>query len=401
VICDTSPFYAEMGGQVGDTGDLAGAGQLWRVVSTQKAGLAWLHFIESAAPSAKIKHSVEPAQDSPPGGSSVTLSVNKPRRDAIQRHHTVTHLLHWALHEVVSKDATQKGSFVGPEKLTFDFNSPPLTPQQVADVEKLVNERILENAEVSWTEVPFTAVKPRKDVMQFFGDKYGDVVRVVQIGGSVGDLNGYSMELCGGTHTRATGEVGLFRVVSETAIAAGVRRIEAVSGLEAYNRANEELQLIRSLSGKLSSPIAELEKKIESMLAQQKELEKLLRSAQQKQAAETGRSLAAKAQTIGQVQAIIENLGPLDADSVQAVADSLKDKFQGVLVLAGTANGAVSLVAAVSPALTKQFSAGKIIQTIAPILGGKGGGKPENARGGGKDVSKVDEALAKAKSLLA
>src|SRR6185312_841 len=202
-------------------------------------------------------------------GDEVTLQVDVPRRNAIQRHHTVTHLLHWALHEVVSRDASQKGSFVGPDKLTFDFNSQALTPQQIADIEKLVNERILENAGVSWLEIPYADVKSRKDVMQFFGDKYGDVVRVVQIGGDANALNGYSMELCGGTHTRATGEIGLFHIVGENAIAAGVRRIEAVAGLEAYKRANDELNLIKTLAGKINSPVHELEKKIESLLAHQ------------------------------------------------------------------------------------------------------------------------------------
>src|SRR4029077_6862342 len=133
---------------------------------------------------------------------------DRSRRNAIERHHTVTHLLHWALHEVVSREASQKGSFVGPDKLTFDFNAQPLTPQQVADVEKLVNERILENAGGSRTEVPYADVLARRDVMQFFGEKYGEFVRVVQIGGQPGKLDGYSMELCGGTHTRATGEIG-------------------------------------------------------------------------------------------------------------------------------------------------------------------------------------------------
>ena len=203
--------------------------------------------------------------------------MDRPRRAAIQRHHTVTHLLHWALHEVVSQDATQKGSYVGPEKLTFDFSSAPLTPQQVADVERLVNERILENAPVTWTEAKYSDIKGRKDIMQFFGEKYGDVVRVVQIGGKPAALDGYSMELCGGTHTRATGEIGLFRIVAESAIAAGIRRIEAVSGLEAYKRANEELQLIKAVAGKVNSPVGELEKKIESLLAQQKDLEKQLK----------------------------------------------------------------------------------------------------------------------------
>src|SRR5207248_8353317 len=159
----------------------------------------------------------------------------------------------------------------------------------VADVEKLVNERILENAGVSWNEVPYSEVKSRKDIMQFFGEKYGDKVRVVQVGGKPAALDGYSMELCGGTHTRATGEIGLFRIVAESAVAAGIRRIEALSGLEAYKKANEELQLIKTLSAKVNSPVGELEKKIESMLAQQKELEKQLKAMQQQQASEIAR----------------------------------------------------------------------------------------------------------------
>jgi alanyl-tRNA synthetase len=289
---------------------------------------------------------------------------------------------------------------VGPEKLTFDFNGAPLTPQQIIDVEKLVNERILENASVTWNEVPYAEVKSRKDVMQFFGDKYGDTVRVVQIGGTPKSLNGYSMELCGGTHTRATGEIGLFRIVGESATGAGVRRIEAVSGLEAYKQAQDQLQLIRTIAGKLNTPVADLEKKIETLLAQQKELEKQLKAGQQKQATEIARSLVSKAQTIGSTPAIIENLGTAEGDFLQAIADSLKGQFKGVVVLGGAANGAVSLVASVSPDLTKQIQAGKIIQAIAPIVGGKGGGRPDNARGGGKDVAKLDEALARAKTML-
>src|SRR5262249_16876161 len=154
--------------------------------------------------------------------------------------------------EVVSRDATQKGSFVGPDKLTFDFNAQPLTPQQIADIEKLVNERILDNAAVSWTEAPYNEVKSRKDVMQFFGEKYGDTVRVVQIGGRAQALDGYSMELCGGTHTRATGEIGLFCIVGENAIAAGVRRIEAIAGLQAYDVAGQQLHLIKSIASKIN-----------------------------------------------------------------------------------------------------------------------------------------------------
>jgi alanyl-tRNA synthetase len=386
VILDTSPLYAEMGGQVGDTGELGSNGQVWRISNTQKSGNAWVHFIDG--------------DDAPTAGNAVTLTVDRPRRNAIQRHHTVTHLLHWALHQVVSREAVQKGSYVGPEKLTFDFNSAPLTAQQVADVERLVNEHILENAPVSWTEVKYNHVKDRRDIMQFFGEKYGDWVRVVQVGGKPSALDGYSMELCGGTHTRATGEIGLFRILGESAIAAGVRRIEAVSGLEAYQQAQAQLQLIRNMAGKLSTPVAELEKKIEALLSHQKELEKQLKAVGQKQAEETARSLAAKAETIGAFRAIVQRLEMADGGQLQAVADALKGQFNGVVVLGGANNGAVSLVATVSPELTKQVQAGKIIQAIAPIVGGKGGGRPDNARGGGKDVDQLDEALRKARSLL-
>ncbi|MFZ1073841.1 MAG: alanine--tRNA ligase [Verrucomicrobiia bacterium] len=402
VILDTSVCYAEMGGQVGDTGELEHCSQLWRVTNTQKSGNTWLHFIaDSDYAFAARKTGVETGIDAPAVGADVTLAVEKPRRDAIQRHHTVTHLLHWALHEVVSKEASQKGSFVGPDKLTFDFNSAPLTPQQVADIEKLVNERIVENAGVVWTEVPYADVKSRKDVMQFFGDKYGDVVRVVQIGGHATKLDGYSMELCGGTHTRATGEIGLFRIVGENAIAAGVRRIEAVAGLEAYRKAADELALIKSLAGKVNSPVHELEKKIESLLEHQKAAEKQIKIAQQREASNAASNLLEEIKTINGVPAIIHNLGSADGDFLQAVADSLKGRFQGVIVLGGVANGAVALIAAVSPDLTKQIQAGKIIQQIAPIVGGRGGGKPDNARGGGKDAGKLDEALSRVKELLA
>jgi len=404
VILDSSVCYAEMGGQVGDTGEIllnpvaadvsrristngSDSRPRLQVANTQKSGNTWLHFVTG--------------ENLPAVGDEVTLRVEVPRRNAIQRHHTVTHLLHWALHEVVSKEASQKGSFVGPDKLTFDFNSQPLTPQQVADIEKLVNERILENAGVTWTEIPHADVKSRKDVMQFFGDKYGDTVRVVQIGGHTAKLDGYSMELCGGTHTRATGEIGLFRIAGENAIAAGVRRIEAVAGLEAYRKATDEVALIKLLAGKVNSPVHELEKKIESLLEHQREMEKQIKLAQQREASNAASRLLEEIKTVNGVPAIIHNLGSVDGDFLQAVADSLKSRFKGVIVLGGGPHrGSVALIAAVTPEFTAKVQAGKIIQQIAPIVGGKGGGKPDNARGGGKDASKLDEALAKARQLL-
>ena len=389
VILDQSPFYAEMGGQVGDTGELTGSGQLWRVANTQKSGPTWLHFIDGT-------------DDAPIVGSSVSLSVDTARRHAIQRHHTVTHLLHWALHEVVSREASQKGSSVSPDKLTFDFNAGALTANQVSDIERLVNERILENASVSWTEVPHADIKGRADVMQFFGDKYGDVVRVVQIGGSPAQLNGYSMELCGGTHTRATGEIGLFRILAESAIAAGVRRIEAVAGLTAFNTMREDRDLIRSLATRLNSPLAELEKKVESLVAHQKELERQLKAAAQREAATTAKALVSKAESLKGIPAIIAQIPGADGDTLQSIVDSLRSSFSGVVVLGGAPSGSgpVSLLASVSSDFTSKVQAGKIIQAIAPIVGGKGGGKPDNARGGGKDVAKLDEALTQARAVI-
>jgi len=237
-------------------------------------------------------------------------------------------------------------------------------------------------------------------VMQFFGDKYGDTVRVVQIGGNAQKLDGYSMELCGGTHTRATGEIGLFRIVGENAIAAGVRRIEAIAGLTAYDVMKHDRELIKAVAGKVSSPIHELEKKVESLLAHQKALEKEVQIAIQRNASNAASELLSSAQTVNGIPLITHNLGDATGDFLQAIADSLKGRFKGVVVLGGGSETAVTLIATVQPDSTAKVQAGKIIQQIAPIVGGKGGGKPDNARGGGKDASKLDEALAKAGELL-
>jgi alanyl-tRNA synthetase len=381
VVLNNSVCYAEMGGQVGDTGELTGSGQLWRIANTQKSGSTWLHFLEGA--------------DAPAVGQHVTLQLDSARRAAIQRHHSVTHLLHWALHEVVSADATQKGSSVAPDKLTFDFNSAALTPVQVRDIERLVNERIVENAAVVWNEVPYADVKGRADIMQFFGDKYGDVVRVVDIGG-------YSKELCAGTHVRGTGEIGLFRIVSEAAIAAGVRRIEAVAGLESYAAAAADFARLVALAAKLNAPISELERKIDAALAQQKALEKQVEMLRKRQAAATAKDLLERVRSAGlKAPAIIENLGDVSGDELQVVADALRGQFDGVVVLGGATGGVVSLVATVAPAHVGAVQAGRIIQAIAPIVGGKGGGRPDGARGGGKDAAKLEEALREGEKILA
>ena len=383
VVLDVSTCYAEMGGQIGDAGQLILGANTYPISATSKVGNTWLHFLEG--------------DEAPAVDATVKVIVDAPRRHAIERHHTVTHILHWALHEVVSKDATQKGSSVTPDKLTFDFNSAALTAQQLSDIERLVNERIVANDPVSWTEVPYVEAKANSGIMALFGEKYGDLVRVVQIGGQRNKLDGWSMELCGGTHTRGTGEIGLFRLVSESAVASGVRRIEAIAGLEAYNAARADADLLKLLAGKVSAQgAADLEKKLDQLLTQQKELEKNLKAAQQREAAVKAKDLIATAAN----NTIITNLGDVDADYAVGVAEALKGTFNGIVVLAATGGGSVALIASVAKEHQAKVQAGKIIQSIAPIVGGKGGGKPDFARGGGKDVAKVDAALAEARKVI-
>ncbi|HEY5990969.1 MAG TPA: alanine--tRNA ligase [Candidatus Udaeobacter sp.] len=418
IVVDRTPFYAEMGGQVGDKGLLHVPGHDWtevgqlRVIDTQKRGDVFVHraaLVQGRAP--------EP-------GEAVRISVDADRRKLIQGHHTVTHLLHWALHEVVSRDASQKGSYVGPDKLTFDFSSAPLTPEQKRDVEKLVNEKIGENAPVSWREIPFAEAKQRKDIIQFFGEKYGDTVRVLQIGGAPRALNGYSMELCGGTHVRSTGEIGPFRIIREEAIAAGTRRIEAVAGDAARAWAKEEAarqqKKFETLARKKPDiPVlpafetkaytAEVLKQIDARAAHLEKVDSEVREWEKKTAKAAEAELNSRAGQIANELArshagknfCVAEVPDADGKLLQAVADALKPKFNGPIFLVGAANASVALVASVPKEMTSKFQANKLIQQVAPIVGGKGGGRPDNARGAGKDTSKIAEALEHARALIA
>jgi alanyl-tRNA synthetase len=383
VVLDQTPCYAEMGGQVGDTAVLTAGGRSWRVTDTQKSGQTSLHFLEG--------------DDAPEAGAAIEIVVDQARRDAIQRHHTVTHILHWALHEVVSKEASQKGSAVAPDKLTFDFNGQALTPSQVADIERLVNERILANDGVSWTEVKYSHVKGRPDIMQFFGDKYGEFVRVVQVGGKAAGLDGWSMELCAGTHVRHTGEIGLFRITGENAIAAGVRRIEAVAGLAAYDRARSEAELLKSLAAASNTPIGDLAKRFEALMEQANTLEKKLKSFRDKEAAVLAESLAGQAADRAGLKYVVSQVSMENPNDLRELGAKVAAKVgpSAVVVLAAVIAGKVSLVANCGPEAVKAGKqAGKIVTDACGKLGGKGGGKPDSAMGGGTDVSKVGEALA-------
>jgi alanyl-tRNA synthetase len=417
IVLDRTPLYAEMGGQVGDRGLLHVPGSDWtevgqlRVLDTQKRGDVFVHraqVIEGRAP--------EP-------GEAVRISVDADRRKLIQGHHTVTHLLHWALHEVVSRDASQKGSYVGPDKLTFDFSSAPLTPEQKRDVEKLVNEKIAENTPVSWTEIPFAEAKQRKDIIQFFGEKYGDTVRVLQIGGAPRALDGYSMELCGGTHVSSTAEIGPFRIVKEEAIAAGVRRIEAVAGNAARSwgkhEAARQQEKFEALARKKTDIAAlpafednaattEMLQRIDARAAHLERVEVEVRDWEKQNAKTAEAEVRTRAAQIANQLAAshtgktfgVAEVQDGDGKLLQAVADTLKSKFNGPIFLIGATDGSVALIASVPKAMTSKIQANKLIQQIAPIVGGKGGGRPESAQGAGKNAGKIEMALAKARELL-
>jgi alanyl-tRNA synthetase len=370
-VVDRSPLYAEMGGQVSDTGELLFRDD--RAVSIEGVSRQGQTFYLKLG---------EPIDASLP--IEVLLKVNAPRRRMIEANHTATHLLHWALHEVVGKDVSQKGSFVGPEHLRFDFNSQPVSAQQLRKIEELVNSRIVANDAVSWIEVPYEEAKSRADIMQFFGEKYGAQVRVVQIGGHAGGLDGYSMELCGGTHVMRTGQIGLFKIVSEGAISAGVRRVEALTGLVAFHRLQGELEEKSTKIDALNRELIELKKNLEKERAQnlRREAEKIV---------------SAFPPDERKIVQIIDGGTP---DQLLVVANLLKTRgFSGVAVLFGKDTGEINLLVTVDPSLAKRFHAGKIVQELAEILSGKGGGRPELARGVGKDQTKLPAAKQRALEL--
>jgi alanyl-tRNA synthetase len=411
ISADRSPFYAAMGGQVADTGMIRVGDSEYPVVDVQKQNQLQLLVLTKP-----INLDVDRAL-----GTEIELHVDVPRRRAIERHHTVTHILHWALHKAVSRDATQKGSYVGPDKLTFDFSSAALTSQQKRDVEKLVNEKVRENAPVSWTEIPYAKAKERSDIQQFFGDKYGEVVRVVQIGGEAKSLNGYSMELCGGTHVRTTGEIAWFKIVSESAIAAGTRRIEAVAGDQVRKWAEQEIRrqeekferLARRNKGISALPaisttesVGTIIEKIEERAGKLKEIEEEAHRSEKQQAKVAESELRLRATAIAQELAsshseenyCVAEVPNADGNLLQAVVEALRGKIRGPIFLASSSNGRVDLVATAPKEST--VGANDLMQQIAPIVGGKGGGRPDSARGAGKDVSKIADALAKARELI-
>ncbi len=426
VITDKTIFYAEMGGQAGDTGTFISSSSEIEITGTQQIGKARAHIIASSAP-VKV-------------GDKVTLKLDSTRRRPIEAHHTATHLLHWALHEVVSADATQQGSSVDENRLRFDFNSAALTPAQLAAMEEKVNAAIQANDSVSWTEVKHASIKGRPDIMQFFGDKYGDLVRVVQIGGEPHALNGYSQELCGGTHVRHTGEIGLFKIKSEGAIASGVRRIEAVCGAATLVHLRDVVVQLAQESAAIQAKLAPINAKLASIgeatviitpppvlnadalfaashigsvneaLTQVRaalesgkdaviEAEKHFKKVQASAAAKLADEALAELIALG--KPIIVSFES-DASLLQELQNGLKKKnFGGPAFLIVDDGEKLHLATYCGEAaLASGLKAGDLLRDLAALAGGKGGGKPDQARGAAPDRSKIDELRATASKMV-
>jgi len=395
VITDKTVFFTEMGGQEGDTGTLNDS----TITSTQQIGSAIAHQIEGNIPAV---------------GDTVDLTINRERRSPIEAHHTATHLLHWAIHKVISPDASQQGSSVSPDRLTFDFNSKAVTPEQIEAIEERVNSAIKADDTVSWVEVPHSTVKDREDIMQFFGDKYGDLVRVVQIGGGDKTLDGYSMELCGGTHVRKTSDIGIFKIKSEGSTGAGIRRIEAVCGpaAEAFLGEQQEKE-----SAEKSEALAKLAKANESLAKldaptllvpdnalafevknQAIEAEKALKKAQATGAARMADSLIAEKNITGNIVISTEGSPAL----LQELLNGLKKIQFTQAAFIVIDDGSKLHLGAICGNEGKEngHGAGNLIQNLGPIAGGKGGGKPDMARGAASEREKLDPLVAAANQEL-
>jgi alanyl-tRNA synthetase len=394
VVLDRTPFYAEKGGQMGDTGVLRVNGDIIKVQDTRQQEGVVFHMVDLGAAS-KLTD-----------GTQLQVELDFARRKQIERHHTATHLLHWALREVLGSDVHQQGSLVAPDRLRFDFTHfQGVSPEDLATIERLANERILENGSISHFEIPY-GDKP-DSILAFFGDKYGDRVRVVKIGGEgVGELDvpvfdGYSMELCGGTHTSATGELGYLTITTESAIAAGVRRLEAVSGIPFIQRYREEQSLLDSLSHILSCSRAELEKKASSVVDHQKQLERKLRSAQQAKASNLAQELLDSQSTVHDIPFIVKAVEESGPEQLRLLVDGLKESFQGVAVLGATKENKVSLLVYAAPQVVSQgLHAGKLIKELAKQVGGGGGGRADMAQAGGREPEKLGAALKSASDLI-
>ena len=374
VVLASTPFYAESGGQIGDTGILVDAGKLFRVDDTQKSGDANVHFGAVEQGSLQV-------------GDTLEAVVDADRRDEIRLNHTATHLMHAALRQVLGEHVTQKGSLVAPDRLRFDFSHyEPVTPEQLQEIEHLVNAEIRKNTPAQTDHMSYDDAIA-SGAMALFGEKYGDKVRVLRLGD-------FSVELCGGTHVARTGDIGVFKIVHEGGVASGVRRIEAVTGGGAMAWIDASQKTLADLAGMLRSTPDQAAVRVEQLLKRTKDLEKDLAAA--KQALVTGQATdhSGAVEEIGGIKVLATRMDGADAKTLRDAVDRFKDKLQnGVVVLGSVDDGKVRLAAGVTKNNTDKIRAGDLIKPVAEQVGGRGGGRPDFAQAGGNDPSKLDSAL--------
>lgn len=376
VVLSKTPFYAESGGQVGDTGVLTNDGTRFVVADTRKRQQAHLHIGVLEQGSLKV-------------GDRLAAHVDEQRRRAIMRNHSATHLMHAALRKVLGEHVSQKGSLVNAEYLRFDFShGEAVKPQQIAEIEAIVNRQILANVPVSTDLMDIDSAR-KAGAMALFGEKYDDQVRVLTMG-----ADGFSKELCGGTHVARTGDIGLFRIVSEGASSAGVRRIEAVAGERALAEVQRLSQLVSDSAAVLKASADQLPQRLEQLVSRSRELEKEIERLKQKLASGTGNDLSTQVQDINGVKVLAAQLDGADSKTLRTAMDKLKDKLgSAVILLAAVEGDKISVVAGVTKDLTERFNAGELVRQVSEQLGGKGGGRADMAQGGGTDLAALPAAL--------
>ncbi|EFA7675716.1 alanine--tRNA ligase [Escherichia coli] len=378
VVLDQTPFYAESGGQVGDKGELKGANFSFAVEDTQKYGQAIGHIGKLAAGSLKV-------------GDAVQADVDEARRARIRLNHSATHLMHAALRQVLGTHVSQKGSLVNDKVLRFDFShNEAMKPEEIRAVEDLVNAQIRRNLPIETNIMDLEAAKA-KGAMALFGEKYDERVRVL----SMGD---FSTELCGGTHASRTGDIGLFRIISESGTAAGVRRIEAVTGEGAIATVHADSDRLSEVAHLLKGDSNNLADKVRSVLERTRELEKELQQLKEQAAAQESANLSSKAIDVNGVKLLVSELSGVEPKMLRTMVDDLKNQLGStIIVLATVAEGKVSLIAGVSKDVTDRVKAGELIGMVAQQVGGKGGGRPDMAQAGGTDAAALPAALASVK----
>lgn len=376
VVLDRTPFYAESGGQVSDPGVITGDQLVLKVEEVSKA------------PHGQHVHTVVVESGVLRNGAEVQAAVAKDVREDIVKNHTATHLLHKALKEVLGEHVNQAGSLVAPERLRFDFSHfGSISAEELQQIERRVNEQVWLGTALDISYKPIAEAKAM-GAMALFGEKYGDIVRVVRVGD-------YSLELCGGCHVGNTSEIGLFKIVGESGIGSGVRRIEAVTGRHAYEYLESQLQLLKDASALLKSNVAEVPKRIEALFAQLKEAQRENESLKAKLGSIEAGALADQVRSVDGVNVLAAQVSAADMDSLRNIVDQMKAKLGSAIIVLGAASeGKVNLVAAVTPDLTARgYHAGKLVKEAAAICGGGGGGRPDMAQAGGKEPGKLQEAL--------